>query len=78
MLYRVPPPITEVVLMSMADEFAAIAKAAFLAGALSETKKQATKAGKSTVKTGAKLAKKAPKKASAYAKRYGKAFKRLL
>ena len=35
--------------MSLADEFAAIAKAAFIAGALSETKKIATKSGRKLV-----------------------------
>jgi len=67
--------------MTLADEFAAIAKAAFIAGALSETKKIATKAGKKTVRvtadTAAGGAKKVKRKASAYSKRYGKAFKRL-
>jgi hypothetical protein len=67
--------------MSLADEFAAIAKAAFIAGALSETGKIAKKAGRKTVRatadTTVKAAKKVKRKASAYSKRYGKAFRKV-
>jgi len=67
--------------MTLADEFAAIAKAAFLAGAKSELKRQGTKAGKAVVSAGASGvkagAKKVKRKASAYSKRYGAAFKKV-
>jgi len=63
--------------MSLADEFAAIAKAAFIAGALSETKKQSTKAGKAVIRGTVAGAKKVKRKASAYSKRYGAAFKKV-
>ena len=74
--------------MDLADEFAAVAKAAFIAGALAETAKIAKKAGKSTVRGsvdtarkaavgGAKVATKSKRKASAYSKRYGAAFKKI-
>lgn len=63
--------------MSLADEFAAIAKAAFIAGALSETKKQGTRAGKAAVCTTVSSGKKVVRKASAYSKRYGAAFKKV-
>jgi len=67
--------------MTLADEFAAIAKAAFIAGAMSEVKKQGTKAGKAVVSAGASGvkagAKKVKRKASAYSKRYGAAFKKV-
>lgn len=67
--------------MSLADEFAAIAKAAFIAGAMSEVKKQGTKAGKAVVSAGASGlrtgSKKVKRKASAYSKRYGAAFKKV-
>lgn len=67
--------------MSLADEFAAIAKAAFIAGALSETKKIATKAGKKSVRkvsdTAVAGGRKVKRKASAYSKRYGAAFKKV-
>jgi hypothetical protein len=67
--------------MTLADEFAAIAKAAFIAGALSETKKIATKAGKKTVRgvseTTVAGGRKVKRKASEYSKRYGRAFKKV-
>jgi len=67
--------------MSLADEFAAIAKAAFIAGAMSEVKRQGTKAGKKVVRAGVDTtvagAKKVKRKASAYSKRYGKAFRKV-
>jgi hypothetical protein len=67
--------------MSLADEFAAIAKAAFIAGAMSEVKKHGTRAGKAavviTADTTVKAAKKVKRKASAYSKRYGKAFRKV-
>jgi len=67
--------------MSLADEFAAIAKAAFIAGAMSEVKKQSKKAGtavvRSTVAGGKSAGKKVKRKASAYSKRYGAAFKKV-
>jgi hypothetical protein len=67
--------------MSLADEFAAIAKAAFIAGALSETGKIAKKAGKATVRvtadTTVKAAKKVKRKASAYSIRYGRMFRKV-
>ena len=67
--------------MTLADEFAAIAKAAFIAGALSETKKVATKAGKRSVRAVSETAvaggRKVKRKASAYSKRYGAAFKKV-
>ena len=67
--------------MSLADEFAAIAKAAFIAGAMSEVKKQSKKAGTAVVSAGASGleagAKKVKRKASAYSKRYGKAFRKV-
>jgi len=63
--------------MSLADEFAAIAKAAFIAGAMSEVKKQGTKAGKATVRATVSGGKKVKRKASAYSKRYGAAFKKV-
>ena len=67
--------------MSLADEFAAIAKAAFLAGALSETKKIATKAGKKTVRVTADTAvagaEKVKRAVSPYQRRLGVQMKRL-
>jgi hypothetical protein len=67
--------------MTLADEFAAIAKAAFIAGAMSEVKKQSKKAGtavvRSTVSGGKKAGRKVKRKASAYSKRYGKAFRKV-
>jgi hypothetical protein len=67
--------------MSLADEFAAIAKAAFIAGAMSEVKKQGTRAGKAVVSAGASGieagAKKVKRKASEYSKRYGRAFRKV-
>ena len=67
--------------MTLADEFAAIAKAAFIAGALSETKRLGTKAGKKTVRAVSDTAvaggRKVKRKASAYSKRYGAAFKKV-
>ena len=67
--------------MTLADEFAAIAKAAFIAGALSETKRLGTKAGKKTVRAVSHTAvaggRKVKRKASAYSKRYGAAFKKV-
>ena len=67
--------------MTLADEFAAIAKAAFIAGALSETKKIAKKAGRKTVKSVSETAvaggRKVKRKASAYSKRYGAAFRKV-
>ena len=67
--------------MTLADEFAAIAKAAFIAGALSETGKIAKKAGKASVKitadTTVKAAKKVKRKSSDYSIRYGKMFRKV-
>jgi hypothetical protein len=67
--------------MTLADEFAAIAKAAFIAGAISETKKLGTKAGKKTVRAVSDTAvaggRKVKRKASQYSKRYGAAFKKI-
>ena len=67
--------------MSLADEFAAIAKAAFIAGALSETGKIAKKAGKTTVRvtadTTVKTAKKVKRAVTPYQRRLGVQMKRL-
>jgi len=67
--------------LSLADEFAAVAKAAFLAGALAETAKLAKKSGKAavimTADTTVKAAKKTKRVASAYSKRYGRAFRKV-
>jgi len=67
--------------MTLADQFAAVAKAAFIAGATSELKKVARKAGKKTVSTTVDVAKaggrSVKRKASEYSKRYGRAFKKV-
>jgi hypothetical protein len=67
--------------MSLADEFAAIAKAAFIAGALSETGKIAKKAGKKTVRvtadTAVSGAKKIKRAVTPYQRRLGVNMKRL-
>jgi Flp pilus assembly protein TadB len=67
--------------MTLADEFAAIAKAAFLAGAMSETKKVANKAGKKAVRvtadTTVKAAKKVKRAVTPYQRRLGVQMKRL-
>jgi len=67
--------------MSLADEFAAIAKAAFLAGAISEVKRQGKKAGKTVVRKGVdttiKGAKKVKRAVTPYQRRLGKQMKRL-
>ena len=67
--------------MSLADEFAAIAKAAFLAGAKSELKRQGKKAGKAVIRTGVSGAKSGAQKVkravTPYQRRLGKQMKRL-
>jgi hypothetical protein len=67
--------------MSLADQFAAIAKAAFIAGALSETGKIAKKAGRKTVRATADVAvagaKKAKRAVTPYQRRLGVQMKRL-
>jgi hypothetical protein len=67
--------------MSLADEFAAIAKAAFIAGALSETGKIAKKAGRKTVRatadTAVSGAKKVKRAVSPYNRRLGVNMRRL-
>jgi len=67
--------------VTLADEFAAVAKAAFLAGALAQTAKIAKQSGKSaviaTADTTVKVARKTKRVASAYSKRYGRAFKKV-
>ena len=67
--------------MILADQFAAIAKAAFIAGALSETKKIATKAGKKSVRvvadTTVETAKKTKRAVTPYQRRLGVQMKRL-
>ncbi len=67
--------------MSLADEFAAIAKAAFIAGALSETKKIARKSGRKLVSGTADkvgdVAKKLKRKPSKYNLEYKKQYAKL-
>jgi len=67
--------------MSLADEFGAIAKAAFIAGAKSEVKRQGVKAGKKVVRAGVgtavKGAKKAKRAVTPYQRRLGVQMKRL-
>ena len=60
-----------------ADTVADVARAAFMAGLLAETKKTATKAGRKTVQTTVKTGKKVTRKASAYSKKYGRAVKQV-
>ena len=59
------------------DTLADLIKAAFMLGVASESKKVATKAGKTTVKKTVAATKKGTRKASAYSIRYGKAFKKV-
>jgi len=67
--------------LSLADEFAAIAKAAFIAGAMSEVTKQGKKAGKAAVVMTADAtvagAKKAKRKVSKYQREFGRQLKLL-
>ena len=67
--------------MTLADEFAAIAKAAFIAGAKSEVKRRGKKAGKAAVVYTAdatvKGAKKAKRKVSKYQREFGRQLKLL-
>ena len=68
--------------MTLADQFAAIAKAAFIAGAISETKKIAKKAGRKTVSATADVAvsgaKKVKRAVTPYQRRLGVQMKRLM
>ena len=67
--------------MSLADEFAVLATAAFIAGAMSEVKRQGTKAGKKVVRTGVDTtvsgAKKVKRAVTPYQRRLGVQMKRL-
>jgi hypothetical protein len=62
---------------SESDTLADLIKAAFMLGVASESKKVATKAGRTTVKKTVAATKKGTRKVSAYSKRYGKAFKKV-